>query len=152
MRQVRNGVYMYLYSVKLKCNPMRTIFSVVLGLLFIVSGCSKENVELADYKSGKIDLSASAGTTAKVKSNRIGSMLDVLKPTTGGTCLMGGNTDVDAAFKWMISKSGGGDFVVIRFDKSTGYNSYVYNMGGCKLSGNLDDNFKGRREQHCVYR
>jgi cyanophycinase len=109
---------------------MRTIFSVVLGLLFIVAGCSKENVELADYKSGKIDLSASAGTTAKVKSNRIGSMLDVLKPTTGGTCLMGGNTDVDAAFKWMISKSGGGDFVVIRFDKSTGYNSYVYNMGG----------------------
>jgi cyanophycinase len=43
---------------------------------------------------------------------------------------MGGGTDVDAAFKWMISKSGGGDFVVIRSDNSTGYNSYIYKMGG----------------------
>ena len=43
---------------------------------------------------------------------------------------MGGGTDVDAAFKWMIEKSGGGDFVIIRADNSNGYNSYIYDMGG----------------------
>ncbi len=43
---------------------------------------------------------------------------------------MGGSTDVDAAFKWMIAKSGGGDFVVIRSDVSYGYNSYIYKMRG----------------------
>ena len=43
---------------------------------------------------------------------------------------MGGGTDVDAAFKWMIEKSGGGDFVIIRADNSNGRNSYIYDMGG----------------------
>jgi cyanophycinase len=43
--------------------------------------------------------------------------------------IIGGGTDVDAGFKWMIDKSGGGHFVIIRTDESWGYNDYIYNMG-----------------------
>jgi cyanophycinase len=44
--------------------------------------------------------------------------------------LMGGGPDVDAAFKWMIQKSGGGNFVIIRARGTDAYNPYVYAMGG----------------------
>jgi len=73
---------------------------------------------------------ASGSGTIKTSKNLIGDPNDVTKTTSGGFCLMGGGTDVDAAFKWMIANSGGGDFVVIRADNSLGYNSYIYNLGG----------------------
>jgi cyanophycinase len=44
--------------------------------------------------------------------------------------LMGGGPDVDDAFKWMIKKSGGGNFVIIRATGTDAYNPYVYAMGG----------------------
>jgi cyanophycinase len=54
------------------------------------------------------------------------------KPTTtiGGTVLMGGGLDVDEAIQWMIAKSGGGDFVVIRSTGTNAYNDYIYGLGG----------------------
>jgi cyanophycinase len=58
-----------------------------------------------------------------------GSKEDVQTATSGGTVLMGGSTDVDEAIQWMIQKSGGGDFVVIRASGSTGYNNYIYELG-----------------------
>ncbi|QSB28795.1 GEVED domain-containing protein [Flavobacterium sp. CLA17] len=58
-----------------------------------------------------------------------GSTSDVNATTTGGTCLMGGGTDNDDAIKWMIQKSGGGDFVVIRSTGTAGYNDYIYGLG-----------------------
>jgi cyanophycinase len=58
-----------------------------------------------------------------------GDSTDVTTVTSSGICLMGGSTDVDAAFQWMIQKSGGGDFVVIRADVSYGYNPYIRKLG-----------------------
>jgi cyanophycinase-like exopeptidase len=58
-----------------------------------------------------------------------GSTADVTTTTTGGACLMGGGTDNDDAIKWMIQKSGGGDFVVIRSAGTQGYNDYIYGLG-----------------------
>lgn len=58
-----------------------------------------------------------------------GSTLDVNTTTEGGTCLMGGGTDNDDAIKWMIQKSGGGDFVVIRSAGTGAYNDYIYGLG-----------------------
>jgi cyanophycinase len=49
--------------------------------------------------------------------------------TEFGIVLMGGSTDVDGAFKWMIDRAPGGDFVIIRASGSVGYNDYVYSMG-----------------------
>jgi cyanophycinase len=55
---------------------------------------------------------------------------DITTTTKAGTVLMGGGSDVDAAFKWMIQQSGGGDFVVIRSTGTNAYNSYIYGLGG----------------------
>ncbi len=60
---------------------------------------------------------------------RSGSPTDTVTPCSTGTVLMGGGTDVDAAFKWMIQKSAGGDFVIIRAAGTNAYNSYVYGLG-----------------------
>ncbi|MEY2818852.1 MAG: hypothetical protein RL275_2315 [Chloroflexota bacterium] len=59
----------------------------------------------------------------------VGNSNDVNTPTQSGTVLMGGGTDVDAAFQWMINKSGGGDFVVIRAAGTDAYNPYIYSLG-----------------------
>jgi cyanophycinase len=59
----------------------------------------------------------------------VGSQNDVTTTTTAGTVLMGGGTDVDAAFQWMIGKSGGGDFVVIRATGTDAYNPYIFGLG-----------------------
>lgn len=58
-----------------------------------------------------------------------GNPADVQTVTQAGFVLMGGSTDVDQAFRWMIDKSGGGDFVIIRASGSTGYNDYVFGLG-----------------------
>ena len=61
-----------------------------------------------------------------------GNTADVVlpKPAAAAMVLMGGGPDVDAAFKWMIQKGGGGNFVVIRATGTDAYNPYIYAMGG----------------------
>src|SRR5215213_2608273 len=59
----------------------------------------------------------------------VGNAGDVVRSTTPGTVLMGGGTDVDAAFQWMIGKSGGGDFLVIRATGTDAYNPYIFGLG-----------------------
>jgi len=67
---------------------------------------------------------------AKAQSlGRVGSASDVNTACTAGTVLMGGGADVDAAFTWMINKSGGGDFVIIRATGTNAYNNYIYGLG-----------------------
>ncbi len=56
---------------------------------------------------------------------RVGNASNVTTTTTAGTVLMGGGTDVDAAFQWMCSRSGGGDFLVIRATGTDAYNPYI---------------------------
>lgn len=59
----------------------------------------------------------------------VGDTSDVTTTTKGGTVMMGGGTDVDAAFKWMIDRSGGGDVVILRATGTDAYNDYVYKLG-----------------------
>jgi cyanophycinase len=59
----------------------------------------------------------------------IGNPGDVKRATSPGLVLMGGSTDVDAAFRWLLAQSGGGDVVVIRASGSDGYNQYIYELG-----------------------
>jgi cyanophycinase len=58
-----------------------------------------------------------------------GSSADVERTTGGGVLLMGGGSDVDDAFRWMIGKAAGGDIVVIRASGSDGYNPYIMSLG-----------------------
>lgn len=50
-------------------------------------------------------------------------------PRTASTVMMGGGPDVDDAFRWMATKAGGGDFLVLRVRGADGYNAYIYEMG-----------------------
>jgi len=59
----------------------------------------------------------------------VGDPADVVTSTTAGTVLAGGGTDVAAAFQWMINKSGGGDFVVIRATGTDAYNPWINGLG-----------------------
>jgi cyanophycinase len=59
---------------------------------------------------------------------RLGNPNDVTTSTTPGTVLMGGGTDVDAAFQWMCARSGNGDFLVIRATGTDAYNPYIQQL------------------------
>src|SRR3954470_16493174 len=59
---------------------------------------------------------------------RVGNPTDVTTATTAGTVLMGGGTDVDAAFQWMCQRSGNGDFLVIRATGTDAYNPYIQQL------------------------
>jgi len=48
----------------------------------------------------------------------------------GGLLLAGGDTDVAEAMEWMIAKSGGGDFVVIRCAGTDAYNPWIFKQLG----------------------
>ena len=47
---------------------------------------------------------------------------------SAGLVLMGGGTDVDAAFQWMCQRAGGGDFLVIRTTGTDAYNPYIQQL------------------------
>jgi cyanophycinase len=59
---------------------------------------------------------------------RVGNANDITATTVGGTVLMGGGTDVDAAFQWMCGRSGDGDFLVIRSTGTDAYNPYIQQL------------------------
>lgn len=71
------------------------------------------------------------GESASYDYYPTGNTADVVTETTPCLLLAGGSYDVDAAMKWMIDKSGGGDFVVIRCSGEDGYNDWLYtDIGG----------------------
>ncbi|WP_426209939.1 pre-peptidase C-terminal domain-containing protein [Massilia sp. TWP1-3-3] len=67
---------------------------------------------------------------AAVNLGKTGNSTPKPSTTAGGAVLMGGGMDVDNAIKWMIGKSGGGDFVVLRSTGTNAYNDYIYGLGG----------------------
>lgn len=74
---------------------------------------------------------SAVGESASYDYYLTGDPADVVTETTPCLLLAGGSTDVDEAMRWMISKSGGGDFVIIRCSGEDGYNDYLYSeLGG----------------------
>lgn len=64
------------------------------------------------------------------KAYIVGNASDALQSPnlSPGLVLMGGGTDVDAAFQWMCQRAGGGDFVVIRTSGTDAYNPYIQQL------------------------
>lgn len=60
----------------------------------------------------------------------VGDTADVVVPTQTGFVLGGGSTDVKEALLWMIDRAKGGDVVIIRASGATGYNDFIYKLGG----------------------
>jgi len=64
----------------------------------------------------------------RVSIGRVGSARDTLTQTQAGFVLAGGGKDVDAAMKWLLTRSGDGDVVIIRASGSVGYNDYLFEL------------------------
>jgi cyanophycinase len=80
---------------------------------------------------GQATGASAAGSNPKYEYYVTGNEANVVTSTSGGLLLMGGSTDVDAGFQWMIAKSGGGDFVVIRATGTDAYDPWIFNdLGG----------------------
>jgi hypothetical protein len=68
--------------------------------------------------------------------------------------LMGGGPDVDAAFRWMITRAGiqpgtGGRFLIIRATGTEAYNPYIfYSDESLSTSGTIADQCEAR----CIFR
>jgi len=75
-------------------------------------------------------LAVYAGPKLGYQSFIVGNAADVPQSPglTSGLVLMGGGTDVDAAFQWMCQRAGGGDFVVIRTTGTDAYNPYIQQL------------------------
>jgi cyanophycinase len=73
-------------------------------------------------------VSATAFAAKQYSYFRVGNPNDVTTATMAGTVLMGGGTDVDAAFQWMCQRSGNGDFLVIRATGTDAYNPYIQQL------------------------
>lgn len=102
-----------------------SIIVIVIGL-FSSSACSKKDAH------NPFDPNAPQPTNPSPRSASIGIVgdtADVQTHTRGGLVIMGGGADVDAAFRWMIDRSGGGDVVIIRATGTDAYNSYVNRLG-----------------------
>ncbi|WP_295769352.1 cyanophycinase [uncultured Mucilaginibacter sp.] len=107
------------------------ILILSFGLWFSAGACSK-SVKPEPANSSDEATSSSPGGIAKRRPASIGIVGDsanVNKSVSGGLVLMGGGRDVDAAFKWMIDRSGGGDVVIIRTTGTDAYNPYVNRLG-----------------------
>jgi cyanophycinase-like exopeptidase len=65
---------------------------------------------------------------AKKTYFRVGNAADAAAVTTAGTVLMGGSTDVDAAFQWLCARAAGGDFLVVRASGTDAYNPYILDL------------------------
>lgn len=106
------------------------IKQILAGTLAVAMfSCSKDPVLDEPTKVEKIDMAVGSNTPGSL--GRIGSTTDVSRTTSGGTLLMGGGTDVDAAMRWMITKAGGGDIIVLRATGTNAYNSYIYGLQTC---------------------
>ncbi|MDP3651527.1 MAG: cyanophycinase [Rhodoferax sp.] len=83
--------------------------------------------------AASLGLSAAAGKPYSyfVTGNAQASVTLPTPPSTPSLVLMGGGPDVDAAFRWMLTRAGiqpgtGGRFVVIRATGTEAYNPYIY--------------------------
>lgn len=104
---------------------MKFLISIPLIILLFIS-CKKED----DYDPFNPSVPPPEQPVGRAASiGIIGDTSDVQTTTKGGLVIMGGSTDVDAAFKWMIERSGGGDVVIIRASGTDAYNPYVNKLG-----------------------
>ena len=64
----------------------------------------------------------------KLDYSRRGNLKDVTTEARAGLVLMGGGNDIDAGFHWMIDRSGGGDFLILRTSGTDAYNPWIHAM------------------------
>ena len=93
---------------------------------FLAIRCSRPAIPV---RGGNLESATNNSGRRPASLGIVGDAVDVTTNVDGGVVLMGGGTDVQAAFKWMIERSGGGDVVIIRASGTNAYNPFVYGLG-----------------------
>ncbi len=73
-------------------------------------------------------LPAHAQTPTTYRYFRVGNPNDVTTKAQPGFALMGGGKDLDAAFRWLCQRAGGGDFLILRATGTDAYNPYIRDL------------------------
>lgn len=103
---------------------MKMLLSIFLTV-FLLAGCEKDDNSNPFAPPGPPPALGNRPGSIGV----VGDTTDVQTTTQGGLVIMGGGSDVDAAFRWMVERSGGGDVVIIRATGTDAYNPYVNKLG-----------------------
>ncbi|MEO6819403.1 MAG: cyanophycinase [Ginsengibacter sp.] len=112
---------------------MKTVKYLTFGILMIIAVACKKDLPGNPAENGGQQPPAPPPAMSHPGSlGFLGDTTDVSPTVTGGLVLMGGGSDVSAAFRWMIDKSGGGNAVIIRSTGTNAYNSYVNGLGNLK--------------------
>jgi cyanophycinase len=107
--------------LRLESLESRKLFAVV-DLMDVGGFCQSSD-------SNVVDISASiAAVASKAKLpysySLIGSSNDAATTPTPGLAMMGGGTNVDAAFAWLANRANGGDFVILSASRNN-YGKYI---------------------------
>ncbi|MDW3212030.1 MAG: cyanophycinase [Reichenbachiella sp.] len=105
------------------------ITSIVFGLMISLSMSCAEQEDISSSVPAITNQKGAVNGNTAASIGLVGDAGDVSRQTEPGTVLMGGGADVDEAIEWMIDRSGGGDFVVLRASGGDGYNDYIYGLG-----------------------
>lgn len=96
-------------------------------MLLVLAACGGGSPAMVDSAPDAAPPAPPPGLTRYLTGNAA----DHQATPRGGLILMGGGTDVDAAFAWQRDRIGGGDVVVLRASGADGYNDYLYaDIGG----------------------
>ena len=101
---------------------------LALFMMAYVSGCSRSAIP-AKHPVGEKPVEQTLSGRRPASIGLTGDTADVNTTVNGGLVLMGGGKDVDAAFQWMIARSGGGDVVILRASGTDAYNPYISKLG-----------------------
>lgn len=102
---------------------MKRYYLLYLLVFTFLYSCKKS--ELPPPVSPPADtISFTSAASIGIKGDR----KDVTTTALPGYVLMGGSTDVNAAIKWMLDRSNGGDIVVIRATGTDAYDNYMYGL------------------------
>ncbi|HEX3662604.1 MAG TPA: cyanophycinase [Acidobacteriaceae bacterium] len=88
-------------------------FSMILCALCVLWGASSSRA------------AAQTSTAKPYQYIRIGAKTGIHVHPRAGYALMGGGTDLDAAFRWLCDRADGGDFLVLRASGTGDYNPYI---------------------------
>ncbi|RYZ28702.1 MAG: cyanophycinase [Chitinophagaceae bacterium] len=114
-----------IYMMQMK----KTRWLLPLLVVAIFSDCSKSIIPAQSGNVGNSQSNTDVTVRRPASVGIIGDTANVNTTVESGLVLMGGGTDVDAAYRWMIARSGGGDVVVIRASGTNAYNPYISKLG-----------------------
>lgn len=106
----------------------RLIIVRLLGLVLLLSIAVYSQMETIPHEVTTLAIIPNQSGASGYEYYITGNRNDVITTTQPGLVLMGGGADIDECFEWMIDRSRGGDFLVLRTSGTDAYNPYLFEM------------------------